>query len=167
MSENPVTAAQVADKTVDRVFDIVTATVEKSSSIFEAAANIITDAVMKYGPQAVDVVLWVVRIDAAQYLLIGWLMFFVSAASAVFVWTGFSRRGWRQRWSNESDEHNIVQFCMVAPLVIMALVMGSKSIDRVTDGWQYVAVAKPELYLAKQAVDAVKAKLAPPASTCK
>lgn len=161
MADKAVTAAQVADKAVDKVSDFVTIAAEKATNVFEAAANILTDAVATYGPQAVDAVLWVVRFDAVQYLVIGWLMFIVAMSGAIFAWTGFTRRNWRRRWIEGSEGDNFLQFIMGLVLFITVILTGIHSIGRVTDVWQYVAVAKPELYLAKQAVDIVKAKLMP------
>lgn len=161
MDEKAVTAAQVADKAIDKASDFVTIAAEKATNVFEAAANILTDAVATYGPQAVDAVLWVIRFDAVQYLVIRWLMFIVSLSGAIFAWTGFTRRNWRERWIRGSGDDNVLQFFMGLALFITIIVTGIHSIGRVTNVWQYVAVAKPELYLAKQAVDIVKAKLMP------
>ena len=41
----------------------------------------------------------------------------------------------------------------------MSIVVMWIAIGNITDVWLYTAVAKPELYLAKQAVDIVKQKL--------
>lgn len=142
--------AAIADKAIDRAGDFVSAAADKASNVFEAASNIISHAVDTYGPQAVDAVLWVVRVDAIQYLVLGWVMFLMFLTSVIFVWTGFSNRKWLERWDEMGEGRTLVTF-----------ILGVNSIPRITNVWEYTAVAKPELYLAKQAVDIVKAKLQP------
>lgn len=55
-----VTAAQVADKTLDKVTTVVEKAADAATDIFSAASGIITSGIEKYGPQVIDAVLWVV-----------------------------------------------------------------------------------------------------------
>ena len=153
--------AAIADKAIDRAGDFVAAAADKASNVFEAASNIISHAVDVYGPQAVDAVLWVVRVDAIQALVLGWVMFFLFLTSVIFVWTGFSNRNWLERWNDMGEGRTFVTFILGVITLVTTILLGVNSIPRIVDVWQYTAVAKPELYLAKQAVDIVKAKLTP------
>lgn len=153
--------AAIADKAIDRAGDFVSAAADKASNVFEAASNIISHAVDTYGPQAVDAVLWVVRVDAIQYLVLGWVMFLMFLTSVIFVWTGFSNREWLERWDEMGEGRTLVTFILGVITLVVTIILGVNSIPRITNVWEYTAVAKPELYLAKQAVDIVKAKLQP------
>ena len=153
--------AAIADKAIDRAGDFVSAAADKASNVFEAASNIISHAVDAYGPQAVDAVLWVVRVDAIQYLVLGWVMFLMFLTSVIFVWTGFSNRYWLERWDEMGEGRMFVTFILGVITLGGSIILGVNSIPRITNVWEYTAVAKPELYLAKQAVDIVKAKLQP------
>lgn len=153
--------AAIADKAIARAGDFVSAAADKASNVFEAASNIISHAVDTYGPQAVDAVLWVVRVDAIQYLVLGWVMFLMFLTSVIFVWTGFSNRKWLERWDKMGEGRTFVTFILGVITLVVTFILGVNSIPRITNVWEYTAVAKPELYLAKQAVDIVKAKLQP------
>lgn len=153
-----VTMAQVADKALDKVSTVVEKAADAATDIFSAAAGIMSDAAGKYGPQVIDSVLWVVRIDAIQYLLIGWLSFFALLSYWAWVWTGFSRRNWSDRMSECSSDggiHAILAFSVILTLVIFSV----STVQRITDVWKYTAVIKPELYLVKKTVDMVEKKL--------
>ena len=149
--------ASVADKAIDHAGDFVSAAADKASNIFEAASNIISAAVDQYGAQAVDAVLWVVRIDALQILITWWLAAGFALGTIYFIVTGFTRRKWQERISNVGGDV-LIHF----PIIVAALaatVVLFHSFPRITNVWTYTAVVKPELYLAKQAVDIVKAKI--------
>lgn len=158
------TAAQVTErvtnKMIDKAGDFVDAAASAAGNVFEAASNILTTAVDKYGQTVVDAVLWVVRVDAIQILVTWWLTVLFALGVIYFMWTGFTRRNWQQRISDCGGEV-ILHFPVVAATVACVVVL-SHGFYQVTNVWTYTAVFKPELYLAKQAVDVVKAKLNPP-----
>lgn len=156
--------AAIADKAIDRTADFVSAAADKASNVFEAASNIISHAVEQYGPSAVDAVLWVVRVDALQILITWWLAVFMVFGVFYYMWTGFSRRNWQERISSCGGD--IILHVPVAAVAVIGLIFLVNAFPRVTNVWTYTAVVKPELYLAKQAVDIVKAKLMPNAAPC-
>ena len=88
-------------------------------------------------------------------------MFLMFLTSVIFVWTGFSNRKWLERWDEMGEGRTFVTFILGVITLVVTIILGVNSIPRITNVWEYTAVAKPELYLAKQAVDIVKAKLQP------
>ena len=158
MATKEITAAEVADKALDKVSTVVEKAADAATDIFSAAAGIISDGVSKYGPQVIDSVLWVVRVDAIQYLLLGWISFAIIFGFWYFVWTGFTRRNWDSRMSEASNDGALHVVCAIAVIVSIVFFCTS-TIWRVTDVWKYTAVAKPELYLVKKTVDMVEKKL--------
>jgi uncharacterized membrane protein len=157
------TTAQVTERVVgkvlDRTEDFVQAAATTASNVFEAASNILTTAVEKYGQSVVDAVLWVVRIDALQVLVTAWIFVGMAIFVISFITTGFTRRGWSSRIENGGSDGLLYVPVIVA--YIIAVVVASLQLSTVSNIWLYTAVAKPELYLAKQAVDIVKERLAP------
>lgn len=151
---------RVVTKVMDRTEDFVQAAATAATNVFEAASNIITTAVEKYGQSVVDAVLWVVRIDALQVLVTAWIMLLVVFAVGYFIVTGFTRRKWDERAESSGAAGplfiGIVGYCIIGLFVVI------NHFSTVTNVWLYTAIAKPELYLAKQAVDMVKERLAPP-----
>lgn len=157
MSEK--TVAYVADKALDKASDLIANAADKSVDIFDASKHIIGDAIDKYGQQAIDAVLWVVRIDCAQTLVSSFLVFVLLMLSLYFVYTGFTKRDWNDRIIKSSEGFLFV------PIIIYLFVMLFTIPPRfaeITNMWSYVCVAKPELYLVKQTIDVVKEKATQP-----
>lgn len=152
------TVADVADKAIDKIDSFVTKAADTATDVFQAASTVITDAVATYGPQAVDALLWVVRIDAAQQLISAALAMVGVIWGVVFVWTGFTRREWAQRISDASEGFLYLPICAAA---VIAAFVAIASFRTVTNIWLYTAVIKPELYLVKQVVDVVKERAVP------
>ena len=151
------TMASVADKAVDKVSNFVDIAATKATNVFEAASNIITKGVELYGKDAVNAVLWVVRIDAIQHLVIAWVLTIITLSFFKWEWGGFMKREWHKKiiaWSYDGIVYLPLGICNV--ILILILYFNSSQVLNV---WNYVAVAKPELYLAKQAVEVVKDKL--------
>lgn len=157
------TTAQVTErvvgKVIDRTEDFVQAAATAATNVFEAASNILTTAVEKYGQSVVDAVLWVVRIDALQVLVTAWILVLMVVAMGYFIATGFTRRNWDERAVRHSLEAPL--FIGILTYTIIGLITMINYFPTVTNVWLYTAVAKPELYLAKQAVDMVKERLSP------
>lgn len=97
------TVADVADKALDKATDLVTNAADKAMDIFDASKHIIGDAIEKYGQQAIDAVLWVVRIDCAQSILSAFLLCLFVIGNFYFAYTGFKKREWDKRINNSSD----------------------------------------------------------------
>ncbi len=47
---------------------VIAKALDKTVDVFEAVAKTLSSAAAEYGPQAVDAVLWVIRIDHIQLL---------------------------------------------------------------------------------------------------
>jgi hypothetical protein len=157
MSE--VTMAQVADKALDKSSVIIEKAAAAANDIFSATAGIVTRGIEQYGPQVIDAVLWVVRIDAIQSLIYGWFAFIIVVASWIWIWTGFTRRNWYKRGGY--DGFNTI-FPSSIWVTFSLIFTGFFSVPRIMDVWLYTAVAKPELYLVKKTVDMVEKKLNAP-----
>lgn len=153
---NP-TMVQVADKALDKTGAVIEKAASMATDIFSAAAGIVTKGVEQYGPQVIDAVLMVVRIDAAQYLLIGWLTFFVCVYGLWFIATGFTKRDWDNRIMSNLGELGVVAVTVVFSTMVGVLLFSA--IPRITDVWKYTAIVKPELYLVKKTIDLVETKL--------
>lgn len=159
------TTAQVTERVVanvlDRTGDFVQAAATAATNVFEAASNILTGVVEKYGQSVVDAVLWVVRVDALQELVTAWILVLIVMAVGYFIITGFTRRNWNERIDRSGMAPPVVTGFVI--YVVISFVIVFSYFPTVTNIWLYTAVAKPELYLAKQAVDMVRERLAPPA----
>lgn len=156
MTGNQKTMADVADKGLDllgnggeRVANLIDKVVDGSSDVFDAAGKMISRGIELYGKDAIDAVLWIVRIDAIGDLARAFAMLIVAA---VVLYLYFTRV--LPRWACEFDKV-IFSFALI---VVTAFVVASP-VKTVTDVWKYVAVVKPELYLAKQAITAVQKKV--------
>ena len=150
--------ADVANKALDKVTDLITSVADKSSDIFQASSEIITKSIEKYGPQAIDAVLWVVRLDSIQVLITS----LVSLIACFIAFKIFRKIGFKKDWycggDNHYDESGVFKFfsSWIATFVIIFVTF--ISIKNLTNVWNYVAIAKPEIYLVKQVVDVVKEK---------
>jgi hypothetical protein len=150
---------RIAGKVLDRTGDFVEAAASAATNVFEAASNIVSEAVTKYGQSVVDAVLWVVRIDALQTLVTAWMFVGICVGIMYFITTGFTRRNWSSRIENGGSDG-----LLYVPIVVaygVALIIATLQLHTVSNIWLYTGVVKPELYLAKQAVDIVKERLAP------
>lgn len=152
------TVADVADKALDKATDLVTNAADKAMDIFDASKHIIGDAIEKYGQQAIDAVLWVVRIDCAQSILSAFLLCLFVIGNFYFAYTGFKKREWDKRINSSSDGFLYIPMFFYSIFLMFVLYGNTKT---VTNMWNYVCVAKPELYLVKQTVDIVKEKAQP------
>ena len=150
---------RVVSKVLDRTEDFVQTAATTASNVFEAASNILTTAVEKYGQSVVDAVLWVVRIDALQLLVSAWGMVAVTFGVLYFITTGFTRRDWHNRIENGGSDGFL--YIPVVMAFVAAIIIAMAQVSTITNVWLYTAIAKPELYLAKQAVDIVKERLSP------
>ena len=154
-----ITVAQVADKALDKASDLVATAANSASDIFQAAAGIVTKGVEQYGPQVIDAVLWVVRIDAIQQLVFGWAIVILSAVIIYLI--NFSKGKlnlWQYGKVSEGFSYVVCVFATlgaVAPFFLSGL-------PKVTDVWLYTAVAKPEVYLVKRTIEIVEHRLSVP-----
>jgi ABC-type proline/glycine betaine transport system permease subunit len=158
-----VTMATVADKALDKVETLVTKAAESASNVFEAASNIISKAIEQYGQAAIDAVLWVVRIDAAQQLITAILAFLLLAIFGLVLI--FKTKSWFKSLNDMDSGLGVV---LIIPYGIfigfIAYTLNTKY-DTITNVWLYTALFKPELYLTKQAIDLAKKKLEAPSTS--
>jgi hypothetical protein len=154
---NEKTLATVADSWIERA-------VSSSGDLFSAASKIIVDGVTEYGPMVVDSVLWVVRIDALQDLILSWLIvgFIVFAAAKLFKTVKDRKeRFYREdtmRWSNwEAKQCHGTDMVLAFASVAIALIIFC--VSPASNVWKYVAVVKPEFYLVKKTIDLVEIRL--------
>lgn len=154
---NEKTLATVADSWIERA-------VSSSGDLFSAASKIIVDGVTEYGPMVVDSVLWVVRIDALQHIILSWLVIgvFVFAAAKLFKTAkDYKGRFYREdtmHWSNweaKKCHGNDMILALVSAVVALFIFCVSPA----SNVWKYVAVVKPELYLVKKTIDLVEIRL--------
>lgn len=134
--------------------ELILKVAEKSGDMFQAAAGIITDSIVKYGPQAIDAVLWVVRIDAAGDLLSAFFWIILALILGYLTFLGNNKY---TKWKEEMHPVDKTGNNMVVSLILAAMLL--PNIGTVTDIWNYVAIAKPELYLVKKTMDAVERQI--------
>lgn len=122
-----------------------------AGNVFEAVSQVISGAVANYGPSVVDAVLWVIRIDHIQPLLYGSMVLIM----AIVFWIVWGRRVKKQYLAVGCDVGNMdfgtglltfvggfATLFFVIPFVISTLF----------NVWNWTAVVKPELWIAKQIV---------------
>lgn len=150
-----ITTTQLADKVLDKSETLIIKATETASSIFEAASNIITKAAMEYGPTAIDALLTVVRIDAAQKIIYGIIaLLLIIVPLKVNKYFKSKINELHEEYRGSSD-YNFGIFVMR----VFGIVLFYFGINTLANIWLYVAIVKPELYLVKQAVDITKEKL--------
>ena len=146
---------------MDKAIDLIEKASAKAFDIFSAAANVLTDGIKEYGPQVVDAVLWVVRIDAIQSLLIEWLWFVVCLIILVKIIRGWFYNDW-----NKTLEDRNTDSADISGLQFLSVVIGVfccvgiiVSSSYVLDVWKYTAIVKPELYLVKKTMNIVEERM--------
>lgn len=152
MSEK--TMVDVMDKALDKGDKIVTAAADAAGNIFEAAANLVSSGIDKYGAQAIDAVLWVVRIDAIQTLVTAYFTIIISGIAIYIVNWSKTKLNLFRYWK-ASEGFVVIPAMVVNVIAAIAIVL---NIVAVTNVWNYVAIAKPELYLVKKAITIVEKK---------
>lgn len=153
-SSPEVTMVTVADKALDKASLLISSAADKATDIFSAASNIISEGVKTYGPSVIDAVLWVVRIDALQQLLFGFLLTIFSLTAFYLINLSKTKL---QLWqhADATDGFSIGGAIVLSAALIFPL---SAGVSRITDLWLYTAVVKPELYLVKRTIDLVDKK---------
>lgn len=111
----------------------------------------VSGVVVKYGPDVVDMTFWVVRINALQDLVIGF--FFLVAAIVSWKLMLYLHKGGREADENSND--SAPYFFGMCGSAIAFGVSCLISIITLLHMWSWIALVKPELYLAKQAYDTV------------
>ena len=123
------------------------------------------DLTKEYVPKALDALLWVIRVDAITTLVYAWALiiaFYVGYRIIRRVWNHLAAAQAAAESYSEKESAKGTKF-MSAIILSAALFFGviitSPTWTKAFDVWTYVTVAKPELYLAKLAVDGGTAKI--------
>lgn len=103
------------------------------------------DKVLEYGPDVVEMALWVVRIDGMQYLLTG----IVCAMTSALLTFKYLNRLWE--WARKHDEGS--EFMVTIVIFIISGLLTTIAIARLSNMWGWVAVFAPKLALAKKVVE--------------
>lgn len=135
------------EKVIDKASSLVEKIGETAIDIFDASKKVVIDAIDQYGSQAIEAVLWVVRIDAIQTLVVAlfWFILFI------FI---FKKSFDKFRQAIKQNDTPEVWFISMVVCVFLWFIKAAPLINV----WNYVAVVKPEIYLVKQVVDIVKNK---------
>lgn len=139
--------ADSKEKVIDKASSLVDAIGATAIDIFDASKKVVIDAIDQYGSQAIEAVLWVVRIDAIQTLVVAlfWFILFI------FI---FKKSFDKFRQAIKQNDTPEVWFISMVVCVFFWFIKAAPLINV----WNYVAVVKPEIYLVKQVVDIVKNK---------
>lgn len=119
-----------------------------AKEVFSGVSGVVT----KYGPDVIDMTFWVVRIDAAQSIVTG-LFFLVVGICAWKLCRHMYKLGMIEADKTRGDP-SPYWFAMCASFIAT---VGSALIATITllSVWTWIAMSKPELYLAKKAYDTV------------
>ena len=136
---------------------------DKFMSYWQAAEDITKQIV----PQAMEAILWVIRVDAISALVYALALiaaFIVAGVVILKIWKGFNKKletadanEWRK-----SDSISLSRNFSVGLLTVMlsvVILITNNTWTKAFDVWTYATIYKPELYLAKLAVDGGTAKL--------
>lgn len=117
---------------------------DRTADAFEAFAGKIDTLATEYGPEVVDTVLWVARIDALQILSATLLL---AVLALLFGLATKPIAGWTKKIDPDWD----------SPLPLLGylsgaacIVLGFIALLRVFDPWPWVGVVEPQLWIAKQ-----------------
>ena len=130
-------------------------TMETASNLATQLFSGVENVVNKYGQTVVDTVLWVTRMDALSTLfegVVGLILLITSVLVMKWLLTN------AKRWFDEDDGDPTITTvsCVIGVIlsVVSILVNTVVVFSHLFSMWTYVAVFKPELYLAKKAIDA-------------
>ena len=130
----------------------------KADAAFNASADIISNAVSTYGPQAVDMMLMVVRIDNIQQLVYGGLILLMNIILIVWfikIFRKHLREDCNGEWLAIEPMPSLLG-CIPFAVVTVSMSFMTKTIFNV---WVWAGVFAPEVWVAKQIVDKI-AKMA-------
>lgn len=137
------------EKVIDKVSTLVESIGVTAIDMFDASKKVVIDAIDQYGPQAIEAVLWVVRIDAIQTL--------VTALFCLILGVFIFKNSLDKFKSYDNNPYSDMSVFWFISMVLSVIFVGY-TMKPLIDVWNYVAVVKPEIYLVKQVVDIVKNK---------
>jgi hypothetical protein len=118
-----------------------------------------------FAPQALDAILWVIRVDAITSLVYAWLMIAAFVYALFYLKKVYNHFNAKQEaatgWSDR-DGYSTAKFLI--PGVTLVIMIGIYSATthiwtNAVNAWTYITVWKPELYVAKVIVDGGTEKL--------
>lgn len=121
---------------------------DRAMTLIEEVAAAAKDAVTEYGPEAWEVALWVVRVDAIGEIIVGLFL----ALLIVVTWCGAVRNSVEALKDDDAPPWHIM---IVTVGGFGIAVCGICSAMKLLNVWAYAAIFAPELWLAKKAIDAV------------
>ncbi len=116
------------------------------TTLLTTAAKISAEAIQNYGPIAWETTLWLIRIDAFQYLGMGALFLLIS------IGLGFLCK-WSYTKNDSTGHEGYIPVCVFS--CIGAICSLIPALVNLLNVWNWVGVFWPELYLAKIALDKV------------
>ena len=105
----------------------------------QEVAKTITEKLIVAAPDAIDMVLWVKRIEGMQFILIG-LVFLILATCAFYMAKKF--------WKDDSEESALAMSGISFGLCTISFVF-------IFNLWNWVSIFKPELTIAREIMNSV------------
>lgn len=127
----------------------------KADTVFTASADIITNAINTYGPQAVDMMLTVIRLDNLQKLIYGGLLLIICVLIGIIGFFKINKHAKEDldgRWSLLHG--GVLSFILIYAVFTIFLVLPF-SVNTVLDVWTWVGVVEPKVWVAKQVVNKI------------
>ena len=129
---------------------VIAKALDKTVDVFEAVSKTLTNAVTEYGPQAVEAVLWVIRLDHIQILATG-VLWLIVLLVFWFKWWKVLKADYAK--NNNRVEYMSTQVCVPTFFALFfTVIISLNPVVEIFNVWNYVAVAKPEMWIAKQVV---------------
>ncbi len=120
---------------------------ERALNLYDAAQGVLLNAVKEYGPDVVDAILFVVRVNAAQRLLVS----FVALAVLLAI-----MRACYKKFKTTKDEGTA--FLCICGMVVAAIISACPLIG-ILSLWNWVALFMPEMALTRDAIELLKSKM--------
>jgi predicted small secreted protein len=123
------------------------------------------DITKTYVPKALEALLWVIRVDAISQLFYAVALiaaFYIAYRSIKAFWVTFDvRQKEAEKWTDAENAKAAKTFgsIVAGAALCTAIALTTNIWVKAFDVWTYVTIAKPELYLAKMAVDGGTAKI--------
>jgi hypothetical protein len=126
---------------------------EVAAKLADTLFTSVSKLVESWGPQAVDLVLWVVRIDAISDIFVG-VVFLSFIIGSIFLIPYFYKKySEAERAGRKYEGKLILCGLMIGGQIIVNFIAVIVICFTLLNFWNYVAVVKPELYLAKKVMD--------------
>ena len=115
--------------------------------MYDAAQGVILNAVNEYGPDVVNAILFVVRINAAQRLLVSFV--------AIAVLFAIARSCYKHLKATKDED--VGMLCLVG--LFMCATTAMYPLSQILNLWNWVALFMPEMALIHDAIELLKSKM--------